>query len=679
MKTNLWIKSNAGKVLAAGAMLWAGTAMTQPFITYQYTGSMQTFTVPNCVNSVTVIARGAQGATAGMAGANGGSAKASGTVTPGQVLYLFVGGMGSVTAGGYNGGGSGGISSTSSGGGGGGASDVRVGGTALANRVLVAGGGGGSGGNTSYSPLPGAGGAGNAFTSASGYGGAGANGCAAGASGGESGGSAPSYGSGGGGGGFNSGGGGGGQPSAATGGWGCNGALGVGGAGGGTSFICGGASGGINGGGGGGGGYYGGGGGMTGTGGCNGGGGGGSSWAMTGLSSISYTAGDNTGNGSITVYYDIGIPSLSVSGNTNVCSGSSTTLTASGSNGTYTWSTGFVGPSLVITPTANANYSVAAQGTAACPAYGLFTVNIIPLPVVTCTASPNYIVCPGTPITLNGVGADTYTWTGGVSNGVAFTPSVSGSYTVIGTNTLTGCQNMASINVPIYVASVGISPPTTICNGETATLTATGANSYTWSTNSQFAQTSVNPSVTTVYTVNATSPDFCLVSNTTTVNVTPSPTVLANALRSQICRGESVVLQATGAGSYSWSTGASGNTVSVNPNVTTTYTVTGISNNCPGSNTVQVKVDLCLGIKDTGAGSELNISVYPNPSQGEITVKSPEDVDLRIINEAGQLIITAKLNGMNSHELTLRDLPKGIYFIQSNSASKSITQKFVVE
>jgi hypothetical protein len=125
--------------------------------TFSYTGSMQTFVVP-CGTSVTITAYGGQGANAqdklstAHAGGLGGSATGTITVTPGETLYINVGGQGSTSgAGGWNGGGAGGMSTAGSGcsggaaGGGGGMSDVRVGGTALTNIVLAAAGGGGSG------------------------------------------------------------------------------------------------------------------------------------------------------------------------------------------------------------------------------------------------------------------------------------------------------------------------------------------------------------------------------------------------------------------------------------------------------------------------------------------------------------------------------------------------------
>jgi len=105
-------------------------------LTVGYTGGPQYFQVPAGVTSVTFDLYGSQGAGNG---GKGGEATVTQAVTPGDLYQINVGGQG-----GWNGGGSGGSSSGGAGGSnGGGATDLRLGGTAPANRVLVAGGGGG--------------------------------------------------------------------------------------------------------------------------------------------------------------------------------------------------------------------------------------------------------------------------------------------------------------------------------------------------------------------------------------------------------------------------------------------------------------------------------------------------------------------------------------------------------
>ena len=218
--------------------------------------------VPAGVTSIQVDCRGARGGTGGAAGGNGARVQTTLSVIPGQALYIYVGGaggnrsVGAPGAGGWNGGGTGGTGGSSrGGGGGGGVSDIRSGGTALTNRVVVAGGGGAGGGRGGWNG--GAGGYPNGSNGGAGYPGLGGTQSAGGA--GDGGGT--------------------------------DGGLGYGGGGGGGSSY---------GGGGGGAGYYGGGGGGRGSS-YGGGGGGGSSW--TSGPSPTWTTGFQAGNGQIIITY----------------------------------------------------------------------------------------------------------------------------------------------------------------------------------------------------------------------------------------------------------------------------------------------------------------------------------------------------------------------------------------
>lgn len=267
---------------------------------FDFTASMQTFTVPAGVTSLRIDAFGAQGSNANGAAAGtgglGGLATGTLAVTPGDVLNIFVGGRGNANLGGYNGGYNGGNPTwvLGTGGGGGGASDVRLNGTDLSDRVIVAGGGGGGGGEGCEATTVG-GGVGGA-----GGGGAGGDGLDAPTSNGVAGGGR-----------------GGSLVSGGAAGAGCSGFLGTAGAlqgaGGAGQTCCCFTRSVVPGGGGGGGGYVagsGGGGGSAGTTGCSGndkgaggGGGGGSSYTAM-LTDASEMQGVNDGDGLVTITID---------------------------------------------------------------------------------------------------------------------------------------------------------------------------------------------------------------------------------------------------------------------------------------------------------------------------------------------------------------------------------------
>jgi hypothetical protein len=533
-----------------GGPISTGSSST---ITFPYTGAVQSFTVPSCVSSITVDAKGAQGG--GTSGGLGGRVQCVYTVTPGSVLSIYVGGqgagLGSNAAGGFNGGGNSGTSGgTYNGSGGGGASDVRVGGTALSNRIIVAGGGGG------YNNINGNAGAGGGTTG--GNVGSTGNGCIT------------TYATGG---------------TQTAGGNACVGStsccfftpssvlagLGVGGYGSGPATSCN-----ISdGGGGGGGGYYGGGGGGT-----YSSGGGGSSYTGSGASNITHTQGYQGGNGTISFTYNInGASSTSIiTTPTLVCAGSNATLTTS-SMTSYTWSSsaGSISnsSSVAITPSASSNYTLMATNSSGC--IGGYSINISTSPLPTISVNSGTI-CSGKTFTMVPSGASTYTFSGG-SNTVA--PTSNNVYTVTGSSSA-GCVAASSAVSSVTVVALPVVSVNggTICNGQVFTMSPSGANTYTYSNGSS----TVNPSSTTAYSVTGTASNGCVsLPATSNVTVWPLPTLTVNS--GSICLGGTFTIIPSGGASYTLNTGPVGTTFTVSPSSNTNYLVYGTSSvGCVSSN-----------------------------------------------------------------------------------------------
>jgi hypothetical protein len=204
--------------------------------------------------------------------------------------------------------------------------------------------------------------------------------------------------------------------------------------------------------------------------------------------------------------------------------------------------------------------------------------NTVGIPVtINATAT---LVCTGAGITLTGGGANTYNWSGGVINGVAFVPPVGTNiYTVTGTNTATGCQNTAAITIrvnPLPTVTVNATAAT-VCVGDTITLTGGGASTYTWSGGVTNGAAFVPPMGTTTYTVTGTiNAPGCQNTATKIITVNPLPTVTANATTTTICAGDTITLTGGGtADNYAWSNGATNGIAFVPQSGTSIYTVTG--------------------------------------------------------------------------------------------------------
>ena len=330
------------------------------------------------------------------------------------------------------------------------------------------------------------------------------------------------------------------------------------------------------------------------------------------------------------------IPTIVVSPvSASLCTGQSISLFAAGAS-SYTWSpsTGLSstsGSPVTAQPSASTIYSV--TGTLnGCTASALIPVNVYPIPSV--SVSPNATICSGQNTILNASGATSYSWSPstGLSstwgNSVSANPPSTTTYTVIGTQN--GCSSAAMVTVTVNPAPlVAVSPGTTICAGQSTTLIATGANSFSWSPSASLSSAtgnsvSANPSSTTIYTVTGIQ-NGCTASAQVTVAVNPLPVVSVTSASATLCAGQSTQLNAYGAGSYLWSpsTGLSsvmGNSVSANPLSTTTYMVVGSLNGCTAS-------------------SQITITVYPYP----VVLVSPDTT----ICSGQSMTLTA--NGANTY------------------------------
>ncbi|WP_317899395.1 T9SS type A sorting domain-containing protein [Aurantibacillus circumpalustris] len=202
-------------------------------------------------------------------------------------------------------------------------------------------------------------------------------------------------------------------------------------------------------------------------------------------------------------------------------------------------------------------------------------------------------VCEGTSVTLTCTAVTTLSWSSTVSTAstIVVTPTSNATYYVTGIGSNNNCVATAAINIsltPLPDISSMVNPPL-LCVGNSATLTASGANTYTWSNLSSGITTAVNPSVTTTYSVSGTNGFGCI--NNAVIGVNVNTNVITASSNTTICSGESVNVIANGAVSYTWSNGAGLSGFIVSPTVSTVYSVLGTDVfNCALSNSVSITV-----------------------------------------------------------------------------------------
>jgi N-acetylneuraminic acid mutarotase len=250
-----------------------------------------------------------------------------------------------------------------------------------------------------------------------------------------------------------------------------------------------------------------------------------------------------------------------------ICAGNSFTINTSGAN-TYTYLNG----SSFVTPTTSTSYSIVGTSSLGClsanPGISNVTVNSLPVLIITGPSA----VCSGSTITQTVSGANSYSWnTGSTSNIISVSPIVPTGYTVVGTNTTTGCYTSTTkiINIgnpPVINVSGG-----NVCAGSTFTLMPNGASSYTFSNGTNTVSATVSPTVNTSYYISGTSSLGCVSTNSAIANViiNPAPNIFVNS--AGLCAGETFTMNPTGANTYTFSNGSS----TVIPTANSTYTVTG--------------------------------------------------------------------------------------------------------
>ncbi|HOY32595.1 MAG TPA: gliding motility-associated C-terminal domain-containing protein [Bacteroidales bacterium] len=257
-------------------------------------------------------------------------------------------------------------------------------------------------------------------------------------------------------------------------------------------------------------------------------------------------------------------------------------------------------------PANTTNYTLTITDTYGCTATDAVLITVDPLPVVSVSADTT-VVCETFSAVLTATGTLTYSWSpaAGLSSTsgptVTATPLNTTTYTVTGTDQYT-CTAAAQITITVNPNPiVVISPPvTSICIGNSDTLTASGAASYIWAPGAGLSSSSgstvfADPVSITTYTITGNSLG-CTGNATIIVTVNPLPVVTLNPF-SDVCFNDDILTMTQGVPAGGFYTGA-GITGSDNFNPSTagvgthmiTYTYTD-SNSCVNTATQNITVN----------------------------------------------------------------------------------------
>ncbi len=312
-------------------------------------------------------------------------------------------------------------------------------------------------------------------------------------------------------------------------------------------------------------------------------------------------------------------PNLNTS-NVSICVAENLSLTATSVPGaTFAWSgpLGFnstLQDPVILNAQANMSgqYTVVATSTAGCIQTAFANVQITPLPTITVVGN-NTVCSQGlngstNTVALGAGGAANFVWTlpAGYSapnlnsNNIVVTPPLTdimsvGTISVVGTSGT--CSNSATFNLNVIPNPTISTTSASMCAGAGATITASGATSFTWSPShglsSSFGSPIIgNPTVTTMYSVIGTSLGCNSATDFANISVVPNPTVSITPFIPPICAGTSAILNANGATNYTWvpSVGQGSATsvaLNITPMLTTSYFLIGEANTCT-STAVQI-------------------------------------------------------------------------------------------
>lgn len=388
-----------------------------------------------------------------------------------------------------------------------------------------------------------------------------------------------------------------------------------------------------------------------------------SSTSVTNATASNYTitVGNACGTATAAVTATVNALPAITTNSATICAGSTAILNAGGAN-TYTWSTTETTQTISVNPTSTAVYTV--MGTDANGCVGSHTANVMvnSLPMVTATSATN---CAGAPASLTAGGANTYTWSTTATGGtIVVMPTSSSNYTVTGTDA-NGCMNSATASVTTSTLPViSVNTPTT-CAGNTATLIASGANTYTWSTTATTFSITDNPMITASYTVSGTDNNGCVGMATTSIVVNALPAV--NSTSATICAGGTATLTASGADTYTWSTTENTSTITASPSTPTNYTVTGTdANGCVNMAIGSVNVTsapnitvnsatICAGSSVTLTASGVSTYTWSNGDNTASTIVSPSSTAVYTVS--GQASGCGAVTASNTAVVNVNALP----------------------
>ena len=321
------------------------------------------------------------------------------------------------------------------------------------------------------------------------------------------------------------------------------------------------------------------------------------------------------------------LSSISIGPDSTICDSSSILLDPGFAGATYLWSTTATTQSISVNT--SGTYWVQVS-TAGCQLRDtmIATVNVIPV----IDLGSDTTLCPGNTMVLDADNAGaSYLWSGGTSN-QTYTVTTDGTYWVEASNG--NCRSRDSIDI-VYSIPLSSTSDTTLCNGLSFTIQATGPGAFTWSDGTNGTSLIVN--TTGIYWVESND-NGCIQRDTTVVTFATQPVVDIGA-DDVLCPGDTLILDATNTGaSYLWQDGSTSPTFTVTG--TGIYYVTASAGNCFDRDTIDLFFEPKLVLApDTGI-CELESVTLSTPLSGLYLWSNGSTSPSITVTQAGTYVLT---------------------------------------
>lgn len=379
-----------------------------------------------------------------------------------------------------------------------------------------------------------------------------------------------------------------------------------------------------------------------------------------------------TGVGTVTINSSGVVPSLSII-NTNpvlTCSTTSITISTLASNvDIYQWSNN-VNTSFT-TVTSPGVYTITGTNTSnGCTTTATVTVTQNTVSPTLSITGNTELNCNINSVTLTASGADNYLWPD-ASNQTTYTVTAPGTYAIAGQTAANGCTATLTFTVtqnttPPTITLTGVADLT--CTSQTSVVSASGADTYIWSDNTNGPITAISTAGS--YSVTGTGVNGCTSVESFTISQDTIPaTITITGDDVLTCTNSTIVLQANGGVNYLWSDNTNGATTSVS--VAGTYTVTGSSNNgCTSTASFSVTQDITAptaptivnnnGTLDAGAG----FASYQWINNGNVVIGATSQTYTPTVSGDYAVIVTAISNGCQATSNVV-SVPVGLTLIPS--------------